>query len=71
MKRPPRLYRPEPAAPVERWQGADYIVRLSTTKTGRPAAHYWQRELRCWLAMPRVDAYRLLAEGRATTEPTA
>jgi len=66
MKRPPRIYHPEAAAPIERWQGTGYIVRLSTTKAGRPAAHYWQRDLRRWFAMPRADALMLIGAGRAT-----
>jgi ribulose bisphosphate carboxylase small subunit len=66
MKTPPRIYKAEATAQVSRFAGTGYEVRLSTNKSGRPQAHYWQRDLGRWLVMPRDVAELMLAEGRAT-----
>ena len=66
MKNPPRIYKAEATPQVTRFTGTGYEVRLSTNKAGRPQAHYWQRDLGRWLAMPRDVAELMLAEGRAT-----
>lgn len=66
MKRPPRIYRADPTPPRDRWPGSGYEIRLSTSRAGVPLAHYRGRGVNRWFAMPRADAERLLAEGRAT-----